>query len=260
MKKALNIALCLTIITSAVVFAAVKTDFTLGGLTGQLKAKLPAATVSETNGWVIFENMGEKDSVTISLISGNVKGIIMDGGKLLKQKGKIFGNIDNIIIATQAPDITNPDNIVTTLAGNDKLSIKLKGINVGTVLAKNMKLVLVNDISGAIGGTLMSGKGIKVMTQDGSIEGDATERVLVGAYDYAVAGVGETNIAVTTMIKTIKAKKGSIGYVDALNATAAKPGKTKWIAKVGSAGDVLVTAGQFDVAKSAKKNVTLLEQ
>ena len=256
MKKVLNVALCLAIITSAVVFAATKIDFTLGGLTGQLKTKA-SATVSETNGWVVFDNMGEKDSVTISAISGNVTGILMDGGKLLKQKGKITGNIDNIIIASQAPDITNPDNIVTTLAGNEKLSIKLKGVNVGTVLAKTIKMVLVNDINGAIGGT--AAKGVKIMTQDGNIQGDATERVLVGAYDYAVAGIGETNIAVTTMIKAIKAKKGMIGYVDATTATAAKAGKTKWIAKVASAGDVLVTAGQFDVLKSAKKHVTLTE-
>ena len=251
MKKVLNIAICLSIVIAAIVYAGTtKTDFDKGGLKGQLKSK-GAATVSETNGWVVFANMTDKDQVIITAAS-NVKGVIMDNGKMLKQKGKISGTIDNIVIATQVPDITDPDNIVTTLAGNEKLSIKLKGINVGTVLAKTMKMVLVNDISGAIAGTAT--KGVKIMTQDGGIEGDATEDVLVGAYDYAVGG-SEVNIPVTTMIKAIKAKKGSIGYVDATEATPAKVGKTKWIAKIQSAGTVHVknTADW----SSKNKNVTL---
>jgi len=254
MKKVLNIAICLSIVIAAIVYAGTtKTDFDKGGLLGQLKSK-GAATVSETNGWVVFAGMTEKDLVTV-YGANNVKGIIMDGGKLLKQKGSIVGNIDNIIIATEAPSIVDPSVIVTTLAGNDKLSIKLKGISVGTILAKNMKMVIVNDIDGALGGTLASGKGIKVLTT-GDIAGDATERMLVGAYDYNVGGA-DIDIPVATMIKSIKSKKGSIGYVDASNATAAKPTKTKWIAKVPSNGDVLVTAGQFDIAKSLKKNVVL---
>ena len=255
MKKVLNIALCLSIVISAVVYAATKIDFDLGGLTGQLKTKL-AASVTETNGWVVFSDMGEKDLVTVYAVD-NVKGIVMDGGKLLKQKGSIVGNIDSIVIAQEAPSIVDPSVIVSTLAGNDKLSIKLKGISVGTIIAKNMKMVIVNDIDGALGGTLASGKGIKVLTT-GDIAGDATERMLVGAYDYNVGGE-DINIPVATMIKSIKSKKGAIGYVDASNATAAKPTKTKWIAKVPSNGDVLVAAGQFDAVKSLKKNVVLTE-
>ena len=251
MKKVLNIAICLSIVIAAVVYAGTtKTDFDKGGLKGQLKSK-GAATVSETNGWVVFANMTDKDQVIITAAS-NVKGVIMDNGKMLKQKGKISGTIDNIIIATQAPDITDPANIITTLAGNEKLSIKLKGVNVGTVLAKTMKMVLVNDISGAIAGTAT--KGVKIMTQDGGIEGDATEDVLVGAYDYAVGG-SEVNIPVTTMIKAIKAKKGSIGYVDATEATPYKPSKTKWIAKIQSAGKVRVKSTSDWSSKN--KNVTL---
>ena len=257
MKKIVNIVLCLSIVASAVVYAATKIDFNKGGITGQLKTKL-AATVIETNGWVVFSNMGEKDSVTIEAIDNSVQAeprILLDGGKLIKQKGKIFGNINSIVIAAQVPDITNPSNIVTTLAGNDKLSIKLKGINIGTVLAKTMKMVLVNDINGAIAGT--NPKGIKIMTQDGDIAGDdATEPALVGAYDYTV-GIVETTIPVETKIKSIKAKKGRIGYLDAREATPAKPGKTKWVAKIETGGEVHVKSLADWSTKN--KNVKLTE-
>lgn len=253
--KTLKIITCVTIIVASLVYAGTtKIDFNLAGLTGQLKTK-GAAIVTETNGWISFTGMGTKDQVIITAASA-VKGVHMDGGKLIKQKGKITGNIESIVIATAAPDITNPNNIVTTLAGNDKFTVKLKGVNVGTIIAKTMKMVLVNDINGAVGGT--TAKGVKIMTQDGDIAGDAMDDALVGGYDYAVGGVEQT-IPVETKIKTIKAKKGAIGYVDAMNATAAKPGKTKWIAKVPSVEDVLVTPGQFDVAKSLKKNVILKE-
>ncbi len=238
MKKMLNVTVCLLIVVSAIVYAKIDNKpFNAGNLSGILKTKNDAK-VSETNGWIVFTSMGPKDQVQITS-AANVKGIIMDGGKMLKQKGTVNGNIDNIIIAEQVPDITNPNNIVTTLTGNDKLTIKLKGINVGTVLAENMKMVLVNDISGAIAGCT-SLKGVKIMTQDGGIVGTETERVLVGSYDYAIAGGAETNIAVTTIIKMVKAKKGKIEYVDASNAQAAKPGKTKWKAKLLPTGNVLV--------------------
>ncbi len=251
MKKVLNIAICLSIVIAAVVYAADKIPISMAGLTAELKTSV-GATVSETNGFVLLSGMGDKDSLTITGVD-NVKGIVMDGGKMIKQKGKINGYIDNIIFATEAPSITDPTLIVATLAGNEKLSIKLKGISVGTVLAKQMKLVLVDSLSGAIAGN--NAKGVKIMTTT-DIAGDVTERLLVGAYDYNV-GAGEMNIPVATTIKSIKAKKGVISYVDALNATPAKPGKTKWSAKVAGAGDVEVASLADWSTKN--KNVTLVQ-
>ncbi len=251
MKKVLNIAICLSIVIAAVVYAADKIPISMAGLTAELKTSV-GATVSETNGFVLLSGMGDKDSLTITGVD-NVKGIVMDGGKMIKQKGKINGYIDNIIFATEAPSITDPTLIVATLAGNEKLSIKLKGISVGTVLAKQMKLVLVDSLSGAIAGN--NAKGVKIMTTT-DIAGDVTERLLVGAYDYNV-GAGEMNIPVATKIKSIKAKKGVISYVDALNATPAKPGKTKWSAKVAGAGDVEVASLADWSTKN--KNVTLVQ-
>ena len=252
MKKVLNIAICLTIVISAVVYAATKIDINEGGLTAQIKTKATAG-YELTNGWIVITGMGDKDSLTISGADMPTGGIVMNGGKMIKQKGKIFGYIDNIIIATQAPDILNPDNIVTTLAGNEKLSIKLKGISVGTVLAKQMKLVLVDNLSGAIAGN--NAKGVKIMTTT-DIVGDAggtTDRLLVGAYDYS----GDLEIKVDTKLHSVKAKKGMISNVDAMNATPAKAGKTKWSAKILGAGDVEV-ASLADWS-SKNKNVTLVQ-
>jgi len=251
MKKVLNIAICLSIVIAAVVYAADKIPISMAGLTAELKTSV-GATVSETNGFVLLSGMGDKDSLTITGVD-NVKGIVMDGGKMIKQKGKINGYIDNIIFATEAPSITDPTLIVATLAGNEKLSIKLKGISVGTVLAKQMKLVLVDNLSGAIAGN--NAKGVKIMTTT-DIVGDAggtTDRLLVGAYDYS----GDLEIKVDTKLHSVKAKKGMISNVDAMNATPAKAGKTKWSAKILGAGDVEV-ASLADWS-SKNKNVTLVQ-
>ena len=254
MKKVLNIAICLSIVIGAVVYATDKIAINDAGLTAELKTKV-GATYSVTNGFVVIQGAGPKDSLTIVGADMPNGGIIMNDAKMIKQKGKIFGYIDSIIMATDASSIIDPSVVIGTLSGNPKFSIKLKGITVGTVLAKDMKLVLVDSITGAIAGN--NAKGVKIMTSL-NIEGSATEDVLVGAYDIIPTGSGvEVNVPVATTIKSIKAKKGAIGYVDALNATAAKPGKTKWTAKVASGGDVEVAAvGDWS---SKNKNVTLVE-
>ena len=254
MKKVLNIVICLSIVIAAVVYAADKIPISAAGLTAELKTST-GATVSETNGFVVIQGAGPKDSLTITAANMPNGGIIMNDAKIIKQKGKFFGYIDSIVMATEAASILDPSVVIGTLSGNSKLSIKLKGITVGTVLAKDMKLVLVDNITGAIAGN--NAKGVKIMTSL-SIEGSATEDVLVGAYDIIPTGSSvEVNVPVATTIKSVKAKKGAIGYVDALNATPAKLGKTKWTAKVASAGDVEVAA----VAdwSSKNKNVILVQ-
>jgi len=244
--KAIKIIVCLTIVVAAIAYAgATKTEFAGGVLISK-----GAATVGETNGWLVFAGMGEKDQVQIT---GTVNpNISMDGGKMIKQKGKVTGLISNLIVvatgSTAADAIADP----TKLGGNEKFQVKLKGFQIGTVLAKTAKQYQVASIFGAAAGT--GAKGIKIMTMDkaaGDIQGTATERVVIGGYR------NETNLVpVTTMIKLIKAK-GKIGYVDATLATAAKAGKTKWGAKSPSDGDVLVKS-LADWAEAKKnKNVTL---
>jgi len=240
--KALKIIVCLTIVLAAVLYAAkVPTDFG-GGLKGFLKTKAAAAAYTNINGWIIFTGLDAKSQLQITEATA-VEGIIVNDAKQIKQKGKITGQINNIIVGTATTPF-DPANPTYTLAGNAKFSVKLKGVNVGTVLAKDMKMVLVNDLNGVLAGN--NAKGIKVMTQDGNLAGaDAANRAVVGL------------ATVPTMIKMVKAKKGKIEYVDAKEATPAKVGKTKWMAKVAPTGDVLVKSVADWNAKS--KNVTFTE-
>ena len=239
--KALKILVCITIVLAAVLYAAkTPTDFG-GGLKGFLKTKAPAAAFTNQDGWIVFTGLDAKSQIQITEATA-VKGIVVNDAKQIKQKGKISGDINSIVVADNVPVIVD-GKIVNgvTLAGNEKFSVKLKGINVGTVLASKMKMVLVDSLSGILAGN--NAKGIKVMTQDGDLAGaDAANRAVVGLTD------------VPTMIKMVKAKKGKIEWVDATAATPAKPGKTKWMAKVAGTGDVLVKSAADWNAKS--KNVT----
>ena len=240
--KTIKIIVCLTIVVAAIAYAA-KIPTVFGpGVEGFLKTKAPAASYTNLNGWVIFKGLDAKSQVQLTTADLNAN-ILVNDAKLIKQKGKIFGDVANILVGTSASDMADPTDVV--YAGNEKFSVKLKGINVGTVMATSMKLVLVNDLSGKLAGTNL--KGIKVFTQDGGIEGTVAAPVVIG----------DANLP--TMLKLVKAKKGAIGYVDATLATPAKLAKTKWGAKVASAGAVQVAA-LADWAEAKKnKNVTLEE-
>jgi len=240
--KTLKIMICASIVIVALVYAKKVPTVFSAKLEGFLKTKAAGAAWTNIDEWVIFTGLDAKSQLQLTKADG--ASILINDAKQIKQKGKIAGDLNNIIVGAPATPILDPLNPVFVYAGNAKFSVKLKGVNLGTVIAKDMKMVLVNSLNGKLAGTNV--KGIKVLTQDGDLAGaDAANRAVIGG------------IVPETKIKMVKAKKGEIGYVDATAATAFKPGKTKWKAKIQSAGDVLVTAGQFDVAKS--KNVTLTE-
>ncbi len=242
--KAIKIIVCLTIVVAAIAYAAKVPTVFSPGLEGFLKTKAPAAAFTNIGEWVVFSGLDAKSQLQITKADG--ASILVNGAvKMIKQKGKIGGTLNNIILGESATPLLDPANPVFVLDGNEKFSVKLKGVNVGTVMATSMKMVLVNDLSGKLAGTNL--KGIKVMTQDGGIEGTPAAPVVIG------------DANVPTMLKLVKAKKGAIGYVDATLATPAKVAKTKWGAKVQSAGTVQVAA-LADWAEAKKnKNVTLTD-
>ena len=242
MKKSICIVIFSTILISSILYAAKPLDIDTPTLKGFIKTKDSKEFV-ETNGWIIFKGLDAKSQIQITEANG--ANILVNDAKMIKQKGKVSGNINNIIIGTSESDMADCSDLV--LAGNEKFSVKLKGINIGSVVAKDMKMVLINDLSGCLTGT--NPKGIKIMTQDGGIEGTEANPVIIGAY-----WCNNNLIEVPTKIKMVKAKKGAIGYVNACNATPAKIGKTKWGAKVQSSGSVCVRRLSDWMTPSKMKN------
>ncbi len=241
--KAIKIMICVTLVVAALLYAGKTPTVFNADVEGFLKTKAAGATWTNLNGWLIFTGLDAKSQIQLTKADNDAR-ILVNDAKQIKQKGKIAGNLGDILVGTSASSMATPTDVV--YGGNAKFSVKLKGVNLGTVIAKDMKMVLVNSLNGVLAGD--NAKGIKVMTQDGDLAGADSNNV-------AVVGLA----AVPTKLKMVKAKKGKVEYVDAYQATAAKVGKTKWMAKVAGTGDVKVKAGQFDVAKSAKKNVTLTE-
>ena len=211
MKKIISITITATIAISLIVYAAKVPTIFGSGVEGFLKTKAVGASWTNVNGWVIFKGLDAKSQ--IQLTKANGASILVNDIKQIKQKGKITGDLANILVGTSASDMADPTDVV--YGGNKKFCVKLKGVNLGTVISKDMRMVLINSLNGILAGNNV--KGIKIMTQDGDIMG-TPER-------YAKIGLPE----VPTTVKTIKLKKGCIGYLDLLDANPAKPGKTKII-------------------------------
>ena len=239
--KTIKIIVCLTIVVAAIAYAAKPLDIDTATLKGYVKTKAAAAAWVETNGWFVFTGYDAKSQIQVTAADG--ANILINDAKMIKQKGKISGSLSNIVVASADALLPNGNIDLTKLAGNAKFSVKLKGINVGTVIAKDMKMVLANGIFGKVAGGNV--KGLKLMTQDGTIEGTPATPVVIG------------DAAVPTILKMVKAKKGKIGYVDATEATPAKVGKTKWGAKEASNGEVLVKSLADWAEEKKNKNVTL---
>ncbi len=237
--KTLKIIVCLTIVIAAIVYAKkVPTDFS-SDLAGFLKTKSATASFVNTNGWVIFKGLDAKSQIQLTKADNNAN-ILVNDAKMIKVKGKFTGSLGSVIVGTSASDMKTPTDVV--YAGNSKFSIKLKGISVGTIIAKDMKAAFANDLSSAFAGS--NAKGISLMTELDIAGASATNRAVIG-----IAGV-------PTVLKAVKSKKGKIENVDATLATPAKVGKTKWKAKVAGSGNV--TVAKLDDWAAAKKNKNVI--
>lgn len=240
--------ICLLLAAAAIIYAA-KTPEVFGpGVEGFLKTKSTTAawtvvtnTPGTTDGiiWVVFTGLDAKSQIQLTKCED--ASIIVNDAKQIKQKGKISGSAKTLMFGT--PNDLNTLNF----GGNPKAMIKLKGVNVGTVLAGSIKMVQCNDLTGGHVGS-DSAKGV-LLKAEGNVAGaDAANRVMIGKVP---SQPGATIPA--TKIKGISAK-GAIEYADAVNTVAAKPTKTKLKAKLPPTGDVLVSAGQYS---EKSKNVTL---
>ena len=222
MKKSIYIAICSTVLLTSSLYAAkIPTEFG-PGVEGFLKTKAPAANYTNLNGWVIFTGLDAKSQIQLTTADLDAN-ILINDAKLIKQKGKIAGSLANILVGSSASDMADPTDVV--YGGNKKFSVKLKGVNVGTVIAQTMKLVLIKDLSGKLAGANL--KGIKIMTQDGGIEGTVANYVKIGLPE------------VPTVVKIIKAKKGCINYLDLMDARPVKIGKGKVISRCGHECNIL---------------------
>ena len=231
--KVVNIIACCALVIAALVYAGATPTVFAPGLEGFVKSK-GAPTWTETNmygqTWVVFEGMTANDQLQLTKADG--VSVMVNDIKQIKQKGKIAGDMPNVVVGTG----------IDALGGNEKTMLKLKGVNVGTVLASTLKMVQVNSLYGGVAGSGAKGVAVSTTLDVAPAVGGAA-RVFVGT---------PGNV---TMVKGIKAK-GKIEYVDALNSVAAKAGKTKLSAKVAPTGDVLVQAGQYS---PKSKNVILTE-
>jgi len=231
--KVVNIIACCALVIAALVYAGATPEVFAPGLEGFVKSK-GAPAWSQTNidaqTFVVFTGMTANDQLQLTKADG--VSIIINDAKQVKQKGKVAGDIPTLVVGTA----------IDALGGNEKTMIKLKGVNVGTVLASTLKMVQVNSLYGGVAGSGAKGLAVSTTLDVAPAIGGAA-RVFVGT---------PGNV---TMIKGIKAK-GKIEYVDALNSVAAKAGKTKLSAKVAPTGDVLVQAGQYS---PKSKNVILTE-
>ncbi len=245
MKKVLNVALCLTLIVAALVYAK-KNPFTVGDLVGySTKSTL---TGVETNGWIVLTGGTDRDKVVVTA-GVDKKKIILDTGKAFQTK-KISGNLDTLLIGSFG---VNPVGEIAGFAPGAIKLVKMKGATIGTVMAKGLKMVMADSVAKVATDGGFKGKGVKVKTKAGNIGGTATDRGWLGVPDDnpLAATLGEG-------VCTIKGAfaKGAIDNLD-IYAKPHKAGKGKLKGK--TPGAVTVAAGKAsDWTKL--KNVTVTER
>ncbi len=245
MKKVLNVAVCLTLIVAAIVYAA-KNPFTVGDLVGySTKSTL---TGVETNGWIVLTGGSAKDKVVVTA-GVDKKKIILDTAKVFQTK-KIPGNLDTLLIGSFGVNVVG--DIAGFAPGPIKL-VKMKGATIGTVISKALKLVLADSVAKVATDGGFKGKGVTVKTKAGNVGGTTTDRGWLGVPDGhpLAAQMGEG-------VCTIKGavSKAAIDNLD-IYAKPFKAGKGKLKGK--TPGTVTVAAGKAsDWTKL--KNVTVTER
>jgi hypothetical protein len=185
------------------------------------KSVIPAPTFVATNGWVVFQGADTKTSIQFTkleganlLMYGTIKGISYKAAV----KGAI-GIATNVLFGTS----TSTPNQNWNPGGNAKLTVKLKGVHVGTVAATDINLVQVQNLGindhdlfcgGFAGKRTLNGKeqGAAIMAY-GDIRGASpSNRVYFGHAGWPM-----------TIVRSIKAN-GMIGCVD-MTMCGVPPGK-----------------------------------
>lgn len=225
--KALKAIACMLIVLAAIAYALDWKDF---GIAVKTKTVYDVVQVTDGSGanWLVATGGDAKSK--IQFLGGtdpNTK-ILLDNVGAVSAKG--ITDIDTLAIGSLAgvPDGSLADFMAKYQPnGTAKgVAFKLKGVIVGTVLAKNLKGVSALQVGSVAGG---NPKGVNIAAAAGVGGKIDTSSVL------AYIGVPQAvNPDLVTTVKAIKAKQTAGNVV--IYAGAAKPGSTKISAKQGAAG------------------------
>ncbi len=225
--KVLKIIACLLLIVSAMAYALSWQDF---GIAVKTKTVYDVVQVTDGSGanWLVATGGDVKSK--IQFLGGTTPDtkILLDNVGAVSAKG--ITDVDTLAIGTVSavPDGSLADFMAKYQPnGTPKgVAFKLKGVIVGTVLAKTLKNVAALNVGSVAGG---NPKGVNIVAA-GSLGGKIDD-TSVFAYIGVPAGVKPDLV---TTVKGLKAKQTAANMI--IYAGAAKPAKTKIAAKQGAAG------------------------
>lgn len=162
--KTFKIVACLVMVVAALAYAGLP-PISVGGLV--FKGVKAAGTMVETNGWIVVSGYDLKTTFQLDKTSPAPTGqkIVIAQGKALKASLKTPGNFDTIIYGQF---VSGAEGDLSQLTLNDPLTqggksfgVSLKGVTVGTVIAKRTA-PKADNIKNALLTEIKDGKGVAV--------------------------------------------------------------------------------------------------
>jgi hypothetical protein len=268
--KAIKYIMCLTLISASLIFAVKNvlgpTSEGLLFVANDPGMGLEEYTVTNDLGiktWVILTGGGPKSKVTLdgkdgaSPVDAN---ILINEAKMIKGK-KAFGTVDNLIFGVFSPvGQFNPQHlgIMTNYSPGTGITIKLKGVTVGTVIAGDNKLVQVDAVKNFATDSGFKAKGAKVMSFAGNVGGPSeVDKGWLGVPPEMQPIAALADYSEGCQIKMVKAK-GAIDSLDVYASGIEKKGspKSKMQAKPGGGTVNLITQTGWRTDKFKGVNVT----
>ena len=235
--KVIKIIVCLTIVVAAIAYAG-GNIIDIGGAEWGSKEELKVEVVTDTDSgqkFYLLTGGNPKTKLAAKKIPvGNIN-IVIDAAKMV-QTVKATGSISNIIAGTvdttsfvMDASSNKSGSVVANLTLGTLDMVKMKGMGVGTVLAKGMKMVMADSVENVATDAGFKGKGIKIMSKVGAV--GAGSNTWVG-----IATGGAVSLADVTAdkckVKMIKAKAAVDVTLNASGLGSADKPKSKVMAKV----------------------------
>ncbi|GEM_PF-2318703 len=254
--KTLKIIGCIALIAAAFVYAA-KTTYVITTMDGTVSfqdtkenaKKGIVPQFGETNGWAWIGPIDSlKSQIVLMGVTGNPSLALRNGAKQVKTKlaKGVLVNLKNAgCVGTLDALMPGPALPAVYTAGS-VAQFNLKGVNVGTVFARDMSKVAAESIVSVLGDGGAKGKGQQILAI-------SKTAAFIGGTDSNNVGViaQVPNATAPMLIKKIDSKN-TMGFLNLNGATPVKVGKTLVKAKVANTLPVYGTAANWKT-----KNVTI---
>ena len=160
--KTFKLIACIAVVVAALVYAGAP-PIVVGGLS--FVAPKSTGSITTTNGWIVIKGYDEKTTIQLDKTSAKPAGqcIVIQTAKALKgsRKDTVDGNLAQVVYGLFATGAEGDYSQLTLSTPTKAFAVSLKGITVGTVIAKQCAPTA-DNLQFAVLTEVKAGKGVVV--------------------------------------------------------------------------------------------------